>query len=144
VVEAVEMADATYGDNLLILQSAHDAASNSPFERPREVLDALRVLAEVGRKMNEGPLGKNLKDAFSERGVDYGARLSPSTPKKIRQQYRFAEGGTVHICEQHLNLGSSAYDPKECLRIYFNSETRVEGKIVVGHVGRHLDVLTTT
>lgn len=144
VLEAVEMADLTFGDNLLILPTALEAAANSPYERPGEVFRALGILADIAKRMAAGPLGRNLSDVIRENGLDYGAGLSPNTPKKMRQQYQFTDSDTVHRCEQHLNLGSSAYDPKECLRIYFNSEERPDGKIVVGHVGRHLDVLTTT
>jgi hypothetical protein len=40
-------------------------------------------------------------------------------------------------------LGSS-YDPRRCLRIYFTSRALLEARFVIGHVGRHFDVLTTS
>lgn len=40
-------------------------------------------------------------------------------------------------------LGNT-YDPRRCLRIHFTSRAPMETRFVIGHVGRHLEVLTTT
>jgi hypothetical protein len=40
-------------------------------------------------------------------------------------------------------LGNT-YDPRRCLRIYFSSRVPNERRFVLGHVGRHLTVLSST
>jgi hypothetical protein len=49
----------------------------------------------------------------------------------------------MYDCVEHLALGDS-YDPRYCLRIYFTSRAPAETRFVIGHVGRHFDVKTTT
>jgi hypothetical protein len=46
-------------------------------------------------------------------------------------------------CHEHIVVGSS-YDPRYCLRIYFSSRSPEDARFIIGHVGRHLDVKTTT
>lgn len=40
-------------------------------------------------------------------------------------------------------LGNS-YDPRYCLRVYFTSRASMEPRFVIGHVGRHFDVASTS
>jgi hypothetical protein len=45
--------------------------------------------------------------------------------------------------EEHIVLGNT-YNPRRCLRIYFSSRVPGEARFVIGHVGRHFEVLTST
>lgn len=144
VGDAVEQAQATLADELLILPSAFESAEQSPFERPDEVATVLRKVAEVAVRARNGPLGKPLKDVFSDLGIDYRGGISRTTSKKLRQQYVFADGERTFVCEEHICLGGGTYDPAQCLRIYLNTKDRPDGRFVIGHVGRHMDVTSTT
>jgi hypothetical protein len=86
----------------------------------------------------------SLRDAFREVGIDYRGGIADSTPARLRQQYLLAgPDGRGYDCVEHLVLGSS-YDPRHCLRIYFTSRVVNETRFVIGHVGRHFEVGTTT
>jgi hypothetical protein len=105
------------------------------------VLDAM---ASIARRRQEGALGTSLRVAFREMGIEYRGQISQTTSEKLRQQYLVHDGeGTVFDCREHIVLGTS-YDPRFCLRIYFTSRTSGEPRFVIGHVGRHFEVGTTT
>jgi len=144
VADSVEAAAELYKEHLLILPEAFKSAQASPYKRPREVAVALKALADVSDEARNGALGITLRDAFRQRGLDYRHGISETTPRKLRKQHEFRYGAVVYECEEHLCLGGGGYDPAECLRIYFTSRQKSERRFVVGHVGRHLDVLTTT
>jgi len=101
-------------------------------------------MALVARRRQAGTLGTSLREAFRELGIDYRRGISPSTPGRLRLQHaaRLPSGETLD-CEEHIALGST-YDPRYCLRIYFTSRAPAEPRFVLAHVGRHLDVMTTT
>jgi len=144
VLDAVEEAQALFPDDLLILDSALDAAQDSPFKRPDQVAAALAGIAQVARRIREGGLGMPIKNALSELKLDYRTGISKTTPKKMRQQYIFSDGENDFVCEEHVCIGATTYDPADCLRIYLNIKERSNGKVVIGHVGRHLDGISTT
>lgn len=143
VLEAVERAESMFADDLLILPTTEESAEDSPYRRPGRILEALKIMAEVAAMKKDGPLGKGLKEAFEERGLDYRSGIAESTPKKLQQQYEFAGEDRVYFCEEHIRFGNS-YDPADCARIYFTTRVEDEPRFVIGHVGRHLDVITTT
>ncbi len=140
----VRQAAVTHAEELLILDDAVRAAEDSPYvdvDRAAVVLDAMALVA---RRRQAGTLGGSLRDAFRELGIDYRRGVSAATPGRLRRQYaaRLAGGETVD-CEEHIALGAT-YDPRYCLRIYFTSRAPAEPRFVIAHVGRHLDVMTTT
>jgi hypothetical protein len=145
LLDAVEFARTAFEDDLRVLQSAVDAARQSPYGRPVEVYEALRFLARLAAQLRDGPIGRNLKDVFLQdgAGLKYRQGISKASSEAIREQHRFADGQTKFCCEEHLNFGTS-YDPKHCARIYFTSELDADGRLVIGHVGRHLDTPRTT
>ena len=143
VAEAVEQAKELFEEDLCFLPSAFEAAEASPYRDPAEVAKALAALAEVARRLRKGALGKKMSDVFAEMKVDYGGGLSPTTPKKIRKQYVFRDGDQEYACEEKIRVGGGSADPTDSLRIYFTTKERPHGRIVVGHVGRHLDVIST-
>lgn len=145
VLEAVELAQVAYEEELRILSTAVEAAADSPYARPGEISHALGVLARLARTLREGPLGKNLKDWFLREGegLQYRPGISANSSAAIRAQHVFSDGEERFVCEEHLRFGTS-YDPAWCARIYFTSKPDGSGRIVVGHVGRHLDTPKTS
>ncbi len=89
-------------------------------------------------------MGLDGPEPEAEAGVEYRGGMSPSTSKRLRQQYdaTLPNGQVVECCE-HIVLGDS-YDPRYCLRIYFTSRAPGEPRFVIAHVGRHHEVMTTT
>lgn len=144
VLEAVEYARELFPDYVRILPSALTTAESSPYSRPELVWGALRAIESIATRRRQGPLGKNLKDAFQELGLDYRAGIAGTTSRRLRGQYVFRDGDHEVPCEEHLCLGGGSYDPATCLRIYFSSERSDATEFIVGHVGRHLDGMSTT
>lgn len=144
LVETLRHAAAAHPETLLILESAERAAAASPYEDLERVSAVLDAMGDVARRRAEGSLGMSLRDAFREVGVDYRGGIADSTPARLRQQYLLAgPDGRGYDCVEHLVLGSS-YDPRHCLRIYFTSRAANETRFVIGHVGKHFEVVTTT
>jgi hypothetical protein len=144
VLEVVEQADSYFGEHLLLLRSALQSAEESPYDRPDEVQRALRAMAAVAATRRTDSLGVGLRDAFAQHGLVYKSDIAETTPKRLRRQYEFRmPDGSAVECTEHLALGTS-YDPAHCLRIYFSSTAAADGRFVVGHVGRHLESMSTT
>lgn len=144
LVDAVRHAASEYGDALLILDSAEKTAAESPYADVDRVAAVLQAMAYVARRRQEGGLDTGMRAAFQELGVDYRAGIAKSTSERLRHQYEFRDSnGLVHLCAEHIALGST-YDPRRCLRIYFTSRAASEVRFVIGHVGRHLTVMTST
>lgn len=140
----VRNASSAHADALLVLDSAERSATESPFEDVDRVATVLDAMAEVARRRQRGGLGMSIRDAFREYGIDYRGAAAPSTSEKLRAQYQsLGADGTSFDCQEHIVLGST-YDPRYCLRIYFTSRAALEPRFVIGHVGRHFDVKSTT
>lgn len=144
LVEVVQQAATEFIDHLLILDSAEQAAADSPFEDPGRVAAVLDAMALVARRRQDGRLDTGLRAAFQEVGVDYRSGIADSTSDRLRRQYRFlGSGGHEYDCVEHIAIGNT-YDPRRCLRIYFTSRAPNESRFVIGHVGRHFQVLTSS
>lgn len=142
--EVVRQVAVTHSDVLLILDKAIASAEASPYQDVDRVAAVLDAMALVARRRQAGTLGTALREAFRELGVDYRRGVSDSTSARMMQQYvvTLPDGGTVDATE-HIVLGTS-YDPRHCLRIYFTSRAPAESRFVVAHVGRHMEVKSTT
>lgn len=144
LLDVVRQAGEQHADALILLPEVERSAAASPYEDPERVRDILDAMALVARRRQGGRLGKSLREAFREIGVDYRGGIAASTPQSLRDQYRISDpAGQVFECEEHIALGNS-YDPRHCLRIYFTSRAPGETRFVIGHVGRHLEVMTST
>jgi hypothetical protein len=144
LTDVLQQAAVTHADALLILESAERSAAESPYEDPERVAVILDAMAAVARRRQEGALGMSLREAFRELGIDYRGGVSSTTSRRDMQQYHVAgPQGQRYECEEHIVLGGT-YDPRRCLRIYFTSRAPVEPRFVIGHVGRHFRVATTT
>lgn len=70
--------------------------------------------------------------------------MESCTSARLLQQYNvIGPGGVAYDCWEHIVLGTS-YDPRFCLRIYFTTRAPLEPRFVIGHVGRHLEVESTS
>lgn len=144
LVDVLRQAATAHSDALLVLDSAERSAADSPYTDVDRLAVILDAMAGVARRRQEGALGTSLRVAFRELGIDYRGGVSPSTSEKHRQQYIVrGSDGRVFDCHEHIVLGTS-YDPRHCLRVYFTSRAPVEPRLVIGHVGRHFDVVSTT
>lgn len=144
LVDVLRQAAVSHPDALQLLESAERSASESPYEDPERLAVVLDAMAQVARRRQSGALGTSLRDAFRELGIDYRGGISATTSKRLRQQYLLtAPDGRTFECEEHIVLGNS-YDPRRCLRVYFTSRAPLEPRFVIGHVGRHFDVQSTT
>lgn len=144
LVEIVREVSESHADALVLLDSAYDAAAESPYEDPERVRAILDAMARVARRRRDGALGTSLREAFADLGIDYRGAIARSTPERLRKQYRFThpEGDLVEA-EEHIVLGNT-YDPRRCLRIYFSSRVPNEPRFVIGHVGRHFEVQSSS
>ncbi len=143
LVDVVRQAGSEYGDALLMLESAERTAADSPYEDPDRLAALLQGMAFVARRRQEGRLESGLRAAFQELGIDYRSGIAKSTSEKLRRQYQFTEGANSYECAEHIAVGAT-YDPRRCLRIYFTSRAPLEHRFVIGHVGRHLTVLSSS
>ncbi len=142
--DVVREAGESHADALVVLDSALASADASPYEDPERVRAILDAMARVARRRRDGALGTSLREAFGDLGIDYRGAIASSTSARLREQYRFAapDGGVVEA-EEHIVVGNT-YDPRRCLRIYFSSRVPDEPRFVVGHVGRHFEVRSSS
>lgn len=144
VHDAVVLASEFLGDGIVFGDDAYTSAGESNFKQPTSVFEAFRAMDAIAQAIGEGGVGRPMKDAFREFGIDYRQGVAKTTPRKLREQYLFEVKGQPVVCEEHISFGSS-YDPAECLRIYFSSkQLQKHGHFLVGHVGRHLDTKKTS
>ncbi|MFG1294005.1 hypothetical protein [Xanthobacter versatilis] len=136
VAEAVEFAAADFS-NLLFLDSSFEAAKKSPFVRPGEVYEALGVMDKVASVWNRNKGGGDLRQMLIEGGL--GRRvsnfISQTAKGKWEDDYTFTYLGKRQVFASHITLGAGAADT--CASIHFLPDATA-GKLVIGHVGRHL------
>lgn len=142
VEEAVLYAVDYLADDLVILDSAIKSAADSPYAQPGKVLEGLKALAVYARARRSGSLGTTPVEYFRQQGFDLAADITTETRSYHGAEYRFTYQDDFVECAAHLRFGSS-YDPRECCRIYFTIDEQ-SGKVIIGHVGRHLTSATTT
>lgn len=129
VLEAVERAQALYGDALRFLPSAFASAEESTFPEPMTAWNYLKALGEVGRRLQDRALARPLAEVFADLGVDFATGAG-----KNAEPFVFRDGDQEIECSDHLRKGNN---PLTCLRIYFCSSD--DGGFVIGHVGKQLD-----
>lgn len=136
VLEAYLAAKKEFSGPLVFLDSAEDAANESPYRNPQRVYEAFEALALVASEWCEkkGALGRSFKDALGELGFDVH-RVSMTSKGKWGHQYKFPYKGERRLFEEHVTLGSG--QPDKCLSIHWHRDE--EDKVVaIGHCGRHL------
>jgi hypothetical protein len=144
VAQVVADVAEVHDDALAVLDAALEAAGDSPYEDAERVRAVLDAMAQVARRRRDGILGISLREAFGSLGIDYRSGIAQTTSARLRQQYQFTSpAGEPFEAEEHIVLGNT-YDPRRCLRIYFSSRVAGEARFVIGHVGRHFEVMTST
>jgi hypothetical protein len=136
VSEAVKFATVDC-PRLLFLDSSQASASDSPFRRPSEIYEALSTMNKVAdvwaRNQGGGDLRQMLKDAGLGKRVSNF--ISQTTRGKWAEEYTFHYDGEDRLFEWHVTLGAGGADT--CSSIHFYPDA-ANGKLVIGHVGRHL------
>lgn len=136
VFDAVEQAKTLfelYGANVVISENALEAAMDSPFRRPADVLKALLRLGFLWKDIRSS--GRALEEAAHE-SIRFPCALHES--QTARNQFGAERvvnlNGQTLTLEKHVKLGSG--NAEASLRIYFGDDA--DFSILVGHVGRHL------
>ena len=136
VAEAVDFAKADF-PNLLFLDSSFEAAKKSPFIRPSEIYEALAIMDEVAGVWSGNEGGGDLRQMLVDGGLGrrVSSFISQTSKGKWRDDYTFTYLGERQVFAAHVTLGAGAADT--CASIHFLPDAAA-GKLVVGHVGRHL------
>ncbi len=99
------------------------------------LLDA--IAAEWAKQRQATGGGGDILQALKNRG--WGKRssmhISATTRKQYGASYKFEYNGERLLFEPHITIGSG--DANSCASIHFILDP-ASGKIVIGHVGRHL------
>jgi hypothetical protein len=120
-------------EHLIVLDTAFEAARDSPYKRPADILAALTSLEEIAALGLNGDILQQLKD----RGWGKRSSMHISVPTKAKygNSYQFKYDGKTQYFEPHITLGSG--DANSCASIHFLIDHK-QKKFVIGHVGRHL------
>ena len=144
VLEAVRLAQAQ-SPNLVFTESALESASDSPYRRPEEILEALRTLDGLAERYNAGQMGMSLGQAAQEAGLTWKAGVSELARTRWAKHYVVTHDGNQLDLGPHLALGSGS-GAGFVARIYLHladGNGDVPRGVYVGHVGRHLPDTTT-
>jgi len=140
--DVASIANAQY-QGLYILPEAMEKANANNYRNPEEVLSALEAMNWAAIFMNRKPLGRSLKEFFSIFGQDYESNVSSLTSKKNKKQHVFSVNGEDIVCKEHIRIGSGAHNTQDCLRIYFSSIDKIDGRWIVGSIGEHFRCQST-
>jgi hypothetical protein len=136
VRDAVDIAERHF-QYLLFLDNSKDSADKSPFLRPHEVYNALWKMNTVASVWAKNNGGGDLITMLRTAGV--GKRvsgfISQTSKGKWGKEYTFIYNRKPQMFESHVTLGSG--DANTCASIHFFHD-QDRGKLVIGHVGRHL------
>lgn len=125
---AIALAQETFPDRLLIKLNSK-SNSDTPFESPGEVFDALAWLATAYRKVPPEQLGEVCPGWF------YKANQSDKTMGRFREWYQARVDDTTWELSNHVGKGNS-HDPRYTIRIAFAWD-ETKDRVVVGFVGVH-------
>ena len=117
---------------------AEQMAKGSQFPRPNEVYSVFQALEKCAAERLRGPLGMDVQDWLSERGVDYAPHESQTTMGKHGDKRIFYDNAKKHrtTMEAHVKLGGGLGEHNQ-LRIHLIWD-EMEEKWLVGYIGRHL------
>lgn len=143
--EAVRRA-AARATHLVFTDAAFESASDSPYRRPAEILDALMTLDELaGLHADPEGFGRSLVQAAQERGLTYKHDVSELARSRNPHAYTVTHDGHALALGPHVALGSGS-GAGFIARIYLHvadGSGDVPRGVYVGHVGRHLPDSTT-
>lgn len=147
VLAAVEAAKQQFDDNLEFHKQAIRSAGDTPYRDPDKVYYALSLLAQYARERRERfcasdsqsarlPLDVWLKE--KDCPFEFAPHESETTRNnaEARKERTVSHAGTLIVLEKHLKIGKG--DANACCRIFFEIMDSEGGKILIGHIGRHL------
>jgi hypothetical protein len=145
VAEAVQRA-ATEATHLVFTEAAHETATDSPYRRPADVLDALRRLDELAALYADPEgFGRSLGQAAEDLGLSWRQNVSELARSRKPHAYSVTHDGERLELGPHVALGSGS-GAGFIARIYLHvadGAGEVPRGLYVGHVGRHLPDTTT-
>jgi hypothetical protein len=145
VAEAVERA-AAQAHHLVFTRAAHEAAADSPYRRPADVLDTLLRLDELAALYADPDgFGRSLSQAADELGLTWRQNVSELARSRKPHAYTVTHDGERLELGPHVAIGSGS-GAGFIARIYLHvadGAGDVPRGLYVGHVGRHLPDTTT-
>jgi hypothetical protein len=145
VAEAVERA-AAQARHLVFTRAAHEAAADSPYRRPADVLDTLLRLDELAALYADPDgFGRSLSQAADELGLTWRQNVSGLARSRKPHAYTVTHDGERLELGPHVAIGSGS-GAGFIARIYLHvadGSGEVPRGLYVGHVGRHLPDTTT-
>jgi hypothetical protein len=145
VAEAVERA-ASEARHLVFTRAAHEAAADSPYRRPGDVLDTLLRLDELAALYADPDgFGRSLSQAADELGLTWRQNVSGVARSRKPHAYTVTHDGERLELGPHVAIGSGS-GAGFIARIYLHvadGSGEVPRGLYVGHVGRHLPDTTT-
>jgi hypothetical protein len=145
VAEAVQRA-AEQARHLVFTHAAHDAAADSPYRRPADVLDTLLRLDELAALYADPEgFGRSLGQAAEELGLTWRQNVSELARSRKPHAYTVTHDGARLELGPHVAIGSGS-GAGFIARIYLHvadGSGDVPRGLYVGHVGRHLPDTTT-
>lgn len=134
-VIAAEELLSTHSVRIVFSKKAHDGAAKSPFLRPDDVFSSIVRLGFYWDRIRSS--GNRAEHVARERlGVDCSWHESETAINQFGDERRVMVNGESITLEKHLKVGKKG-DATTSLRIYFGDKN---GEILVGHVGRHLTI----
>ncbi|GJL85308.1 MAG: hypothetical protein DHS20C02_10830 [Micavibrio sp.] len=142
--ELGQWAESNLQDRVIIHPAALKNVAQSEYGDPDVIYRSMELLANGywNRKMSGSESreeAKRLQDLFTDEltslQMTFGKSLTLIN-KRIIPSYQVTYNGRKVFLDQHLGKGSS-YDPKRCLRIYFNWDNEAN-QVLVGHLPDHL------
>ena len=145
VAEAVERA-AAQAQHLVFTRAAHEAAADSPYRRPADVLDTLMRLDELAALYADPEgFGRSLSQAADELGLTWRQNVSGVARSRNPHAYSVVHDGERLELGPHVAIGSGS-GAGFIARVYLHvadGSGNVPRGLYVGHVGRHLPDTTT-
>jgi hypothetical protein len=145
VAEAVRRA-AERSRYLVFTDAAHEAAADSPYRRPAEILDTLMRLDELaGLYADPDGFGRSLSQAAEDLGLTWRQNVSELARSRKPHAYTVTHDGERLELGPHVAIGSGSgagFIARVYLHVADGSGDIARG-LYVGHVGRHLPDTTT-
>jgi len=152
VLSAVTTAKQKFDQDLVFHKRAMQSARDTPYRDPDKVYYALSLLAAYARERRERLLALHPEDVrlpldvwLKEKNCpfEYAPNESEMTRNNAsaRKERTLNHEGAAVLLMKHLKVGKG--DPNVCCRIYFEIMEADGGRILVGHVGRHLGTVTS-
>lgn len=137
VDDAVELAAKSFPDRLRIALNSK-SNSNTPFQKPDEVFDALAWLATEYHRRRSNPgdapnFDKLIKESCP--GWSYKPKQTEVTKEQFAEWYTTTLDGKSYQLDAHIGKGTS-FDPHQTIRIAFDWDDELK-QVIVGYVGRH-------